>query len=195
VSQALFPGWRPSEGEAARLGPLVDAVREDARKRDLNLRPRRPDQWHATLCVIGHDVGHLATPMLRDALASAAGHIPPHRFSIERVTYWPQSGVVAALPFDCPPLHALCDATRDAIRRCGISPQQAISQPHVTLAHLDTHLPPQPWLHDVECAATGSFQVDGFELLFNPGGRYESLAHWQLTGNALPRPPELGSLL
>src|SRR3546814_14410555 len=89
--------------------------------------------------------GHLVTPALLDAFASAAARIPPHGFSIERLTYWPQSGAVVALPFDCPPLQALCDATRDAIRRCGISPLQVTTQPHVTLAYLDRHLAAQAW--------------------------------------------------
>ena len=196
MSQALFPGWRPSEEEAARLGPVVDALQRHIRERGLGVRSfSRPAQWHATLCFIGIDLRHLVTPALLESFSGAAARVPSHAFRIERIAYWPGPGVLVALPFDCPPLQALCDATRDAIRRCGISPQQVTTQPHVTLAYLDKHLPPQPWLDDVDCAATGSFQVDGFELLFNPGGRYQSLARWQLTGDALPRPPEQGSLL
>src|SRR3546814_2762335 len=102
----------------------------------------RISDWSSDVCSsdLGYDAGHLVTPALLDAFASAAARIPPHGFSIERLTYWPQSGAVVALPFDCPPLQALCDATRDAIRRCGISPLQVTTQPHVTLAYLDRHL-------------------------------------------------------
>ncbi len=195
MSQALFPGWRPAENEAARLAPIAAALRDGAREHQLRLHARRPDQWHATLCFIGYDVGHLVAPALLDAFAAAAARIPPHRFSIERLTYWPQSGAVVALPFDCPPLQALCDATRDAIRRCGISPLQVTTQPHVTLAYLDKHLASQDWLHGIDCSAAGTFLVDRFELLFNPGGRYDALESWTLAGAELPRPPEQGTLL
>ncbi|HZW19561.1 MAG TPA: 2'-5' RNA ligase family protein [Luteimonas sp.] len=195
MSQALFPGWRPSGGEAARLAPVVAALRDAGRGHGLKLQARRPDQWHATLCFIGYDMQHAVTPALLGAFAQAAARIPPHRFSIERATYWPQAGAVVALPFDCPALQALCDATRDAIRRCGVAPLQTTTQPHVTLAYLDRHLPPQDWLDDIDCSGAGTFLVDGFELLFNPGGRYDALERWALTGAELPRPPEQGTLL
>lgn len=195
MSQALFPGWRPGGDEAARLAPVAAALRDAARERGLAPQARRPDQWHVTLCFIGYDVGRLVTPVLLDAFAAAAARIPPHRFSIERITYWPKSGAVVALPFDCPPLQALCDATRDAIRRSGTSPLQVTTQPHVTLAYLDKRLAPQDWLDDIDCSTAGRFLVDRFELLFNPGGRYDALESWALTGSELPRPPEQGTLL
>jgi len=195
VSQALFPGWRPSADEAARLAPVAAALRDGIRERGLKLRSlRRPDQWHATLCFIGYDLRHLVTPALLASFVQAAAQIPPHAFRIERITYWP-SGVVVARPFDCPELQALCDATRDAIRRRGISPLKVTTQPHVTLAYLDQRLAPQDWLDDFDCTAAGAFLVDRFELLFNPGGRYDALADWTLTGTGLPRPPEQGTLL
>jgi 2'-5' RNA ligase len=195
MSQALFPGWRPSADEAVRLVPIAAALRDRSRERGLKLQARRPNQWHATLCFIGYDLRHLVTPALLDAFARAAARVPPHRFSIGRVTYWPQSGAVVVLPVDCPPLQALCDATCDAIRRCGISPLQVTTQPHVTLAYLDRHLAPQDWLRDIDCSAAGAFLVDRFELLFNPGGRYDALESWTLTGAELPCPPEQGMLL
>jgi len=195
VSQALFPGWRPSGDEAARLAPVVAALRDASRERGLKLQARRPDQWHATLCFVGYDMRQQVTSALLESFAQVAARIPPHRFRIERVTYWPQSGAVVALPFDCPPLQALCDATRDAIRRCGIAPRQVTTQPHVTLAYLDRHLTAQDWLDGVDCGAAGDFTVDRFELLFNPGGRYEALGDWPLTGAELPRPPQQGTLL
>ena len=195
MSQALFPGWRPSSDEAARLAPVVATLRDEAREHGLKLQARRPDQWHATLCFIGYDLRQQVASALLDAFARAASRIPPHRFRIERVAYWPQSGAVVALPFDCPPLQALCDATRDAIRRCGIPPLQTTSQPHVTLAYLDRHLVAQDWLDGIDCSGVGEFLVDRFELLFNPGGRYEALGNWPLTGADLPRPPRQGTLL
>lgn len=56
-------------------------------------------------------------------------------------------------------------------------------------------LPPQAWLDGIDCAAAGTFVVDRFELLFNPGGRYEALGCWTLAGTGLPRAPEQGTLL
>lgn len=197
MSQALFPGWRPSKEEAARLAPPAAALQDGIRERGLELRSpfRRPDQWHATLCFIGENALHLATPSLREQLARAAAQIPPHAFRLERLAYWPGPGVVVALPVDCPALQALCGATRDAIRRCGIVPTQVTTQPHLTLAYLEKHLEPQDWLDDIDCSSTGTFLVNRFELLFNPGGRYEAHGSWALTGAELPRPPEQGSLL
>ena len=183
MSQALFLGWRPDAADRERLGPMVAAL-QDARPTDTPQPTlRRPDQWHATLCFIGHGVPHLATPALLQAFAEVATRVPPHVFTIERLAYWPDSGALVALPHPCPPLQALCDATHDALVRCGIAPKRATEKPHITLAYLDARLPPQSWLDGVEC--TGSpLKVDRFELLFNPGGRYEALGEWPLTGAA-----------
>ncbi|WP_133000761.1 2'-5' RNA ligase family protein [Luteimonas arsenica] len=193
MSRALFPGWRPDADGRERLAALAARLRDAHPEGAPRLQPRRPDQWHATLCFIGYDLLDLVTPALHAALADVAGHIPPHAFTVERMAYWPQSGVVVALPHDCPALQALCDATRGAIRRCGIRPLQVTTQPHVTLAYLDRHLPGQPWLDGIDCGI-GEVHVDRFELLFNPGGRYEPLAEWPLTGTALPVKPEQAQL-
>jgi len=148
----------------------------------------------ATLCFIGYDMRHMVTPALLDAFARIATQVPAHVFTIERITYWPQSGAVVALPHRCDALQALCDGTRDAIRGQRIRPLQVTTQPHVTLAYLDKHLPAQPWLDSVECKGA-PVRVDGFELLYNPGGRYECLASWPLTGIALATPPRQAQLL
>ena len=189
MSRALFPGWRPDADGLDRLSALATRLRDARPEAAPRLQPRRPEQWHATLCFIGYDMLDAATPALHEALAGAARQIPPHAFTVERITYWPQSGAVVALPHDCPALQALCDATRDAIRRCGIRPLQVTSQPHVTLAYLDRHLEAQAWLDGIDCAV-GALQVQRFELLFNPGGRYDALAEWPLHGSALPAKPE-----
>jgi len=193
VSQALFPAWRPSADGRAAFATLSQRFQTARPEGAPSLQMRRADQWHATLCFIGHDVGHLATPALLDAFAGAATRIPAHAWVVERLVYWRQSGAVVALPHACPALQALCDATRDAIRRCGIVPAQTTSQPHVTLAYLDRGLGPQPWLDAVDCTGD-ALTVDGFELLFNPGGRYEALGAWPLTGAALPEPPRQDAL-
>jgi len=194
VSQALFPGWRPDAGGRERLQQVASALAA-ARPDDApRLQPRRPDQWHATLCFIGYDMRHMVTPALLDAFARIATQVPAHVFTIERITYWPQSGAVVALPHRCDALQALCDGTRDAIRGQRIRPLQVTTQPHVTLAYLDKHLPAQPWLDSVECKGA-PVRVDGFELLYNPGGRYECLASWPLTGIALATPPRQAQLL
>lgn len=195
MSRALFPGWRPdAAGQAtlARLQERIAAARPEGAPR---LQLRRADQWHATLCFIGYDLQHLATPALLGALGRVAGAIPPHAFTLERVAYWPQSGAVVALPHPCEALQALCDATRDAIRGQRIRPAQVTTQPHVTLAYLPRQLPAQAWLDTVRGEAGEPLQVAGFELLFNPGGRYEPLAAWALAGTTLPRPPRQDSLL
>lgn len=194
MSQALFPGWRPDAGGRERLAALIAslvAARPDGAPK---LQPRRPDQWHATLCFIGYELRHLVTPALLDAFADAATRIPPHAFTVERVAYWRQSGAVVALPHACEELQALCDATRDAIRRCGLRPAQVTTQPHVTLAYLDRGLADQSWLTGIDCSGA-PLRVDRFELLFNPGGRYEALAQWRLTGTALAVEPRQASLL
>ena len=194
MSQALFPGWRPDAGGRERLArvasALVAARPADAPKPQL----RRPEQWHATLCFIGYEMRERVTPALLEAFAEAAARIPPHAFAVERVAYWRQSGAVVALPHANAELQALCDATSDAVRRCGIRPKQATTQPHVTLAYLERGLGEQPWLEGVDCAGA-PLRVDGFELLFNPGGRYEALAAWRLTGGSLPSVPQQASLL
>lgn len=193
MSQALFPGWRPGADGLEHLAALAARLRQAHPEGTPRLQLRRPDQWHATLCFIGYDLLDQATPALHEALADAARRIPPHAFTVERLAYWSQSGAVVALPRDCPALQALCDATRDAIRRCGIRPLQVTTQPHVTLAYLERHLPAQAWLDAVDCGGP-ALRVDGFELLYNPGGRYEALAAWPLTGTALPTPPEQARL-
>jgi 2'-5' RNA ligase len=188
VSQALFPGWRPDAAGRERTAAIADAVAAARPQDGPRLHRRRADQWHATLCFLGHDLLHLVTPALLDAFAAAAGRIPPHDVTIGRVAYWPQSGAVVALPRPCPALQALCDATRDAARSCGIRPQQATTQPHVTLAYLERGLQAQPWLDTVDCSGA-SLRVDCFELLFNPGGHYQALGEWPLRGQGLPPPP------
>ena len=133
------------------------------------------------------------TPALLDAFAGVATCIPPHTCTVERVAYWPQSGAVVALPHACAPLQALCDATIRAARRCGIRPKQVTTQPHVTLAYLERGLDEQPWLDAVDCAGA-PLRIDRFELLFNPGGRYEALGAWPLLGTDLPAQPHQAGL-
>lgn len=187
MSQSLFAGWRPGAASQERLASMVAAL-VDARPADApRLALRRPDQWHATLCFIGHGVQHLVTPRLLGALAGVAAQVPPHAFTVERLAYWPGPGVVVALPHHCPPLQALCDTTYEALRGYGIAAMQVTAHPHITLAHMHAHLQPPPWLDAIDCSG-GALRVEGFELLFNPGGRYASLGEWPLTGAAVPTP-------
>ena len=193
MSLALFPGWRPDADAHARLGTLAQAAKLTQPRDAPALKVRRPDQWHVTLCFAGYDLQHLVSPQLLQAFADAATEIPSHQFELERLAYWPGSGAVVALPFRSPELQALCDASHRALRRCGIKPMLVTHQPHVTLAYLDEHLPPQPWLDDVDYSDT-PLHVERFELLFNPGGRYEALGCWDLTGSELPPQPEQATL-
>jgi len=188
VSQALFPGWRPDADGRGRLAAIADAIAAARPQDGPRLQRRRVDQWHATLCFLGANLRHLVSPALLDAFAAVAARIPPHAFTCERVAYWRQSGAVVALPQPCPALQALCDATRDAARACGIRPQQATTRPHVTLGYLERGLEAQAWLDTVDCAGA-PLRVECFELLFNPGGHYEALGEWRLRGQGLPPPP------
>lgn len=194
MSGALFPGWRPDAAGRERLAEQIATLLAACPTGAPKPQSERPEQWHATLCFIGYGLRDAVTPRLLSAFADAAARIPPHDFTIERIEYWRQSGAVVALPGPCPALQALCDETHAAVRRCGLRPQQATTQPHVTLAYLGRGLDPQPWLAGVDCTGA-SLRVDGFELLFNPGGRYESLASWPLTGTRLPAIPIQPALL
>ena len=185
MSLSLFAGWRPDAAGRLQLQRLANEISRPRPECATLLQPRRPDQWRITLCVVGHDVAHLVTPELLRALADAGSSIPAHEFRIERLTYWPASGAVVALPYRCQELQALCDATQSALRRCGIRPMRAAHQPHITLAYLDLHQPLQAWLDDVDCSGA-PLLVTNLELLFNPGGHYQALACWPLTGGAMP---------
>src|SRR5690606_5956193 len=57
------------------------------------------------------------------------------------------------------------------------------TRPHITLAHTDRGLAATPWLAGVDCRSA-PLRVDDFELLVNPGGRYEPLGRWRLSGGA-----------
>ncbi len=192
MSRTLFTGWRPGVAAQATLAALrerIVAARPDDAPR---LSLRRPDQWHVTLCFVARDFDDAIVAATRDALERAAAAVPPHEFCIERLAFWRQAGVLVALPRRNALLQALCDANRDALRDAGIRPQEATTQPHVTLAYLERGAPPQPWINEVDC--TGEpLQVAQFELLFNAGGRYQALGQWALSGSAPPaqQQPEL----
>ncbi len=194
MSGTLFPGWRPEGGDRERLAGLAASLAAARPADGPRLQMRRPDQWHVTLCFLGRELRHLVTPALLDAFADAATRIPPHGFTIERLACWRQSGVIVALPRACNALQALCDATHAAARRCGIPADKPGGQPHITLAYVARGLDGQPWLDDVDCS-DAQLRVARFELLFNPGGRYEALGAWPLTGTALPAAPSQPSLL
>ena len=195
MSQALFAGWTPDATGCAALSQLVSAIHATATDPGMpRIGLRRPDQWHITLCFIGHAVGEAVASAAARALAPVAGRIPPHAFRIERIAYWSGPGVIVALPERHPALQALCDECAVGLRRAGIGPIQETSQPHITLAYAGKRLAPQSWLDHVDCPRV-DFRIDRFELLYNPGGRYESLARWPLTGAELPSPPRQAPLL
>ncbi|MGJ4804594.1 2'-5' RNA ligase family protein [Luteimonas sp. SDU82] len=185
MSRTLFTGWKPGVAAQATLGGLRDRI-VAARPGDApSLSLRRPDQWHITLCFVARDFDDAVVAATRNALGAAAKAVPPHEFSIERLAFWRAAGVLVALPRRNALLQALCDANRDALRDAGIRPQEATTQPHVTLAYLERGAAPQPWLDEVDCAGE-PLRVDGFELLFNAGGRYQTLGEWPLRGTAPP---------
>lgn len=190
MSRTLFTAWRPDVADQAALSGLRDRI-VAARPQDApRLSLRRPDQWHITLCFVARELDEATLGATRDALDRAASAVPPHPFTIERLAFWRHSGAVVALPHRNDTLQALCDAHRDALRRGGIPPEEATSQPHVTLAYLERGCAPQAWLEDVDCSAE-ALRVEGFELLFNAGGRYGALGTWTLRGAALPQQGQL----
>lgn len=194
MSRALFPAWRPSADGRAALARLVERLQTARPQGAPLLQLRRPDQWHVTLCFVGDMPAPQATAdVLAPTFAAAATRIPPHAWRVDRLAYWPQSGAVVALPVASPALQALCDASHDAVRRAGIAPADRTSRPHTTLAFLDRGLPSQRWLETIDCDID-PLAVDGFELLFNSGGRYDALGSWALTGAALPEPPRQDAL-
>ncbi|HEX5663720.1 MAG TPA: 2'-5' RNA ligase family protein [Xanthomonadaceae bacterium] len=193
MSGSLFTAWRPDEAARTQLAALLAAIQVARPARGPQVKPRRPDQWHITLCFIGDQVMHLVTPELLGAFAEVGTVIPAHDFTIERLAYWPRSGAVVALPHTCPTLLALCDATDKALRVLDIRSQEVTRQPHITLAYLPRHLPAQSWLDGVDCAGD-RLRVGSFELLCSPGGRYESLGHWPLTAADATPPVQQASL-
>lgn len=189
MSRSLFAGWMPDAAGRDRLAQVVAALRAAWPANLPAFKPRRPDQWHATLCFIGHDSGEDVAAAAAGALAPVATRIPPHAIELDRIAYWSGPGVIVALPAPSAALQALCGECARALRRAGIDALQETSQPHVTLAYPGKHLGAQAWLDDIDCGGP-PLHVDRFRLLFNPGGRYEALGDWLLTGEPLPPAPE-----
>jgi RNA 2',3'-cyclic 3'-phosphodiesterase len=193
MAGSLFAGWRPEAGGRERLARIVAAL-DSARPADaVRAKARRPDQWHVTLCFIGQDVEPARAAAAREALAQVGGLVPPHAVRIERIAHWPGSGAVVALPAPSGALRALCDACDTALQGAGIAPAQATTQPHLTLAYLPKRLPLQHWCAAVDCGGA-ELLVQGFELLWNAGGRYEALAAWPLRGPPLAPAPRQDDL-
>jgi 2'-5' RNA ligase len=184
----LFVGWLPDAAGRGRLAGVVAGVRDAWPAALPAFKPRRPEQWHATLCFIGHDCGDAVMAAAARALAPVAAIVPPHALALERIAYWEGPGVIVALPAPNPTLQALCDECARGLSRAGIPRLQATTQPHITLAYTGRHLRPQPWLHGIDCDGP-SLQVERFQLLSNPGGSYETLGDWPLAGEALDAPP------
>ena len=185
MNRTLFTGWRPGAAAQATLAALRDRI-VAARPTDApRLSLRRPDQWHVTLCFVAREFDDALVAATGDALASAAALVPPHGFGIERLAVWRHAGALVALPRPGSLLQVLCDAHRDALRDSGIRPQEATTQPHVTLAYLERGAPPQPWVEQVDCSGE-ALRVEAFELLFNAGGRYQALGEWALHGTSPP---------
>ena len=103
--------------------------------------------------------------------------MPPRAFTPERLAYWPGPGVIVALPREGDALLDLCGAIRDAVLASGIVPKSPTTRPHLTLARLERNLPGLDWLGEVACDME-TMPVDGFELLYNAGGRYEALGRF-----------------
>ncbi|GAB3731757.1 hypothetical protein GCM10028862_12140 [Luteimonas pelagia] len=179
MAGSLFAGWRPGADGRGVLAAVSQALAA-ARPADApRMRWRRPDQWHVTLCFIRRDGDAGTAADAARALAPVAGILPAHSIDFERVAYWPRSGAVVALPRRDARLQVLCDATADALRAAGITPEGATTEPHATLAFLPRGLPPQAWLEGITVDAR-PVRVDGFELLSNVGGRYAPVDAWRL---------------
>ena len=141
---------RRRPGTAGTGGCRAATMRGHAEAPPLTLR--RPDQWHATLCFIGHGVQHLATPALLQAFARCRGaHSAPQLH--DRTP-----GVLAGLrrgrgTAACVP--ALAGTVRRH-PRCAASLRHRADAGHLGSRTspspiLGRHHPPQPWL-DVSIA-------------------------------------------
>lgn len=193
MGRSLFAGWLPDAAGRERIAQVASALRAAWPAHLPPFRPRRPDQWHATLCFVGHDPGDEVAAAAARALAPVAARIPPHALELQRVAYWAGPGVIVALPAPNAALQALCDECARSLHRAGIAALQETSQPHVTLAYPGKQLGAQAWLDGIDCSGA-PLQVDRFQLLFNPGGRYEALGDWALTGDASALPPDQPAL-
>lgn len=193
MSQALFAGWRPDESGKGVLSRTLEALQAARPAHAPIPKPRRPDQWHVTLSFIGRGMGEPQAEAALRALSGVAARIPPHAFRTARLEHWPGPAAVVALPESSPGLQALCNECSISLRRAGIRPIQRTTQPHITLAYFDKGTPVQSWVAGV-AGDTQAMQVDDFELLFNPGGHYRSLARWLLTGALLSRESEQAGL-
>lgn len=193
MGRSLFAGWMPDAAGRERLGRLAAALQAARPAGMPALKLRRADQWHATLCFIARGFDEAVATRAATALAPVAARIPPHAIAIDRIEYWSGPSVFVVVPAPDPVLQALCDACAVALRHADVGPVQRTTQPHVTLAYADRHLPPQDWLAGIACAGA-TLRVDRFQLLFNPGGRYEALGDWPLAGGPLAAAPDQPAL-
>lgn len=123
------------------------------------------------------------------ALASVGAEVPPHDIELDFLVHNVQSGSIIAIPRSSRELEALCDACCAALRRHGIVPAHATRQPHITLAYLPRGSATPAALPGIDVTGI-SLAVTHFELLHNPGGRYDSLARWPLAGAPLAPLPQ-----
>jgi 2'-5' RNA ligase len=179
VAGSLFAGWRPGADGHGVLAAAQDALLAACPPGGPRPRPRRPDQWHVTLCFIRREGDEATFARAARALAAVPARIPAHSIVFERVAYWRRSGAVVAVPRHDAVLQALCDACATALQAAGIKPEGVTTEPHATLAFLPRALPPQHWLDDVAVHAL-PVRVDRFELLANVGGLYAPVADWRL---------------
>lgn len=139
-------------------------------------RPQRPDQWHLTL----EFLGEVPEPGLRDVLdaaATAAAEGFACDLEFDRLQHWRRPQVLClASGSTPPPLAALVDALRTALRQRGFTPESRPFRPHVTLARNARRSPPSARVEPLRWPVRSFALV---ESLTGPGGsRYADLASW-----------------
>lgn len=164
---ALWPGGELREA----LAPLLTLHKECGGK------PHPLANLHITLNFLG-----MVDSDTRDCMERAADEIvvPPFELTLNRFGYWPRPRVMWLGCNEVPePLALLVQRLSDAMRGCGLTPEQRPYRPHLTLLRKAKRVPQgePPEFH---------WQAKEFvlaESASTPGGvEYRVLRRWPLHG-------------
>lgn len=139
-----------------------------------------PADWHVTLCFLG---GVEERDLQRLLAGASALRLPAFTLHFERLRYWAEAGVIAALA-DCPPAAVELAAALHALSRgLGLLPDDKPLRPHITLVR---GLRGARWDGPRETALDLVLPAVRFELaqsredVVAPAARYASLGAWPL---------------
>jgi 2'-5' RNA ligase len=172
----LWPGAAERErlAEAAATSLWSTAAHEG--------RPVPPADWHMTLCFLGA----VEEPTIAGLMQRAAGvRTEPFTVRFDRLRYWKEAGVLAAVA-DCPPQAArLAAMLRGLSVGLGLAVDEKPLRPHITLVR---GLREAHWQGPSEAALELALPAREFHLAQSregaaaPAARYDSLGHWPLGG-------------